>query len=245
MATFSEIQTRVRTRLIDLPAATLAEVPTLVKEAHRELQSRHNFWVMQETLDANTTALTRNLVAVPSDFKEFRLAPYYTENTGHRVQMRVAKSQRELNGFFETDDTGYPKFIIRSEATNVAGASSFEVWPLSDGQSDWSAAPSGEYRVSIPYWKYLPALSASGDTDWFTANQMGEQFMIAHAVGHGFAVNWDVEKEAEWLSIAEAKFKKIVAEDKMLWFSGHDTFTPHTGADWDNQGSSWWWKHMR
>ncbi len=245
MATFAQIQTRVRTRLIDLPSATLAEVPTLVKEAHHELQSRHNFWVMQETVSANTDALVRNLVAVPSDYKENRLEPYYTEYTGKIVPMRFAKSTRELNGIFEADDTGPPSRIIRGETTNVAGASSFEVWPLSDTQSDWSDVPSGEYRITVPYWKYLPVLSADADEDWFTNNMMGEQFIIAQAVGHGFMINWDADKEAEWLAIAESKYQKIVAEDKRLWFSGQDTFTPHQGADWANQGSSWWWKSMR
>lgn len=234
MATYSEIQTRVQTRLIDLPARTLAEVPTLVKEAHRELQSRHNFWVMQETLQATTDALVRNLVATPEDFKEFRLEPYYTEDSGFRVPMKYARSSRQLGGLFENDDDGQPRFILRGEPADAAGTSYLEVWPLSDGQSDYSAVPEGEYRISIPYWKYLPALSAGSDTDWFTGNALGEKFLIANAVAHGFAVNWDLEKETEWMGLAESAFQKLVVEDKRLWFSGHETFLPHQGAWWNN-----------
>lgn len=233
MATFTDIQNRVKTRLIDLPAATLAEVPSLVNQAMRELQSRHNFWIMQKNMAANTTAATRTLAATPSDFKEFRLEPFYTENTGYIVPMDTAKSRREINSIYETDDTGPPSYILRGEPSDDAGASSLEVWPLSDGQSDYSAAPAGEYRVTMPYWRYLPALAGGGDTNWFTAHPIGELYLINAATALGFMVNWDVSKETEWLSLADRQYTLLVAEDKKLWFSGQDTFTPHQGASWN------------
>lgn len=236
MATYLDIQNRVKTRLIDLPSTTLAEVPVLINDALRELQSRHNFWVMRKTLAANTVALTRNLVATPSDFKEFRLEPYYTENSGFKVPMRIASSRRQVNGIFEDDDDGPPRFILRGEPSSEAGASSLEVWPLSDGQSDWSAVPSGEYRVTIPYFGYVPALSANSDTNWFTNNALGEHFLINQAVAMGFAINWDLEKETEWLSLADGKYKLLVAEDKRGWLAGVETFTPHKGAWWNKDG---------
>ena len=238
MATFTDIQNRVKTRLIDLPAATLAEVPSLVNQALRELQSRHNFWVMQKKLAANTAAITRTLATTPSDFKEFRLEPYYTEYTGYVVPMAVAKSSRELNGLFETDDTGPPSYILRSDPSDDLGASTLEVWPLSESQSDYTGAPAGEYRVTVPYWRYLPALSAGGDANWFTNNLIGELYLVNAATALGFMINWDVSKETEWLSLADRQYELLIAEDKKLWLSGHDTFTPHQGAAWNkNTGS--------
>lgn len=232
MATFIDIRNRVTTRLIDLPAATLAEVPSLVNQALRELQSRHNFWVMQKKLTANTTAATRALAATPSDFKEFRLDPFYTENTGYIVPMKFAKSSRELNGLFEPDDTGMPEYILRSDPTDDAGASSIEVWPLSNTNSDYTSAPSGEYRVTVPYWRYLPALVADGDTNWFTNNLIGELYLVNAATALAFMINWDVPKETEWLSLATRQFDLLVREDKTQWFAGQDTFTPHQGVLW-------------
>jgi hypothetical protein len=242
MATFIDIKNRVRTRLIDLPAATLAEVPTLVNDALRELQDRHNFWVMQKTLTANTTADTRILAATPSDFKDFRLEPYYTDSVGTIVEMSVASSKRQVQGFFEADAEGLPQFILRGEPTTDAGASSLEVWPLSDSQSDYTVAPAGEYRISVPYWKYLPALSADGDTNWFTLNEQGVQYLINKATALGFAVNWDINKEAEWFALADRYYNMLVATDKQLWFGGQDTFTPHQGAWWNRNrvGNSCW-----
>lgn len=236
MATYSDIQARVQTRLIDLPSRTLAEVPTLVNDALRELQSRHNFWVMKKTLAANTTALTRELAPTPADFKEFREEPFYTEFTGYKVPMDIAPSARAIHGKYEDDDDGPPRYILRGEASGVTGASSLEVWPLSDGQSDYSAVPSGEYRVTVPYFGYLPALAGNDDTNWFTLNPLGEHYLFNMAVAMGFQINWDLEKQTEFLGLAEGKYKKLVDEDKRLWFSGQDTFVPHQGAWWNRNG---------
>jgi hypothetical protein len=234
MATFTDIQNRVKTRLIDLPAATLAEVPTLVNQALRELQSRHNFWVMQKNLQANTAAITRTLASTPSDFKEFRLEPFYTQSVGKAVPMEFAKSRRQVNGLFENDDTSEPQYILQSEPTNDAGASNLEVWPLSNSQSDYVSAPAGEYRITVPYWRYLPVLSGGTDTNWFTNNVLGEQYLVDKATSLGFFINWDQEKEAEWLALAEKSYGLLVSEDKHLWFSGQDTFVPHQGVRWNN-----------
>ena len=55
MATYGAIQTRVQQIIIDLPSSVTAQVPTLVKEAVRSLQVKHNFKVM-EALSSFTTA---------------------------------------------------------------------------------------------------------------------------------------------------------------------------------------------
>lgn len=240
MATFQNIQDRVKTILIDLPAATLAEIPTLVNIALRDLQSKHNFWVMRKLQTANTAAATRNLVATPSDFKEYRLNPYYTENSGAVVRMEFAKSLRQLQGMFMVTDTGTPKYIRRGEASDDLGTSSLEVWPLSNSQSDYTAAPAGEYRITIPYWRFLPELSGSGDTNWFTNNRLGEQYLVHATAGLGFSRNWDTPKETEWFALAKPFYDQLVAEDKHFDFSGQDTFTPHQGVHWMQNTKNIW-----
>lgn len=230
MATYLDIQEDVAAILIDLPAVTLAAVPKLVNFALRELQTRHNFKVMEKTLAENTVALTRNLVAKPADFKGFRNKPFYTEFSGNVVPLEVAPSKEMLLVNYETDSDGPPAYLFLGEATDDAGASSIEVWPLSDGQSDYSAVPTGEYRVSIPYWRFLSALSGDGATNWFTTHEVGEFYLVYRAVAEGFARNWDVEKQTEWLAKAQAMYELIVNEDKALMMSGSDTFAIHKGA---------------
>lgn len=225
MATFNDIQTRVQRRLIDLPTSTLAEVPELVNDALRELQSRHNFKVMEKLLDANTAALTRNLVAVPADFKEARLYPYFTPFSGKPVELELAASRQSMNQIYEPGDDGAPAFILHSEPSDL-GAAFFEVWPLSNSQSDYSAAPTGEYRVTIPYYRWLPALVLAADNNWFTNDLHGALFIINQATGYGFAMNWDVEKEAEWLALAEKEFQLISKQDKMQRLATVDTLVP-------------------
>lgn len=240
MATFLDIQGRVKRRLIDLPATTLSEVPDFVNDALHEAQLDYNFKVMEDNLNANTAAITRNLVAVPANFKEFRLQPYYTEFTGYVVDMEFAKSRRQMQGLYETDSTGPPQYILHGEATDDLGSASLEVWPLSDSQSDYSAAPAGQYRVTIPYYSFLPDLAADGSTNWFTLQRSGVLYLIARAVAQGFAVNWDTDKETEWLALAKAAHDKLVLADKRQRFAGQDTFVIHQGANWQRSRGLYW-----
>ncbi len=226
MTNFATLQTRVKRRVIDLPAAVTAEVPDLINEAVRELQDRHNFQTMQTLLTATTADLTRVLVAVPSDFKSFRGRPFRRAFLGKSVEMTVSPTRNaaEIAYGTATTDSGSPKLILRSELTNT-GTSDLEVWPLPNTLSDWS---DGLWRVVVPYWRYLPALAVDADTNWFTVNAI--PFILNKATAEGFALNWDAERNALWEARAEVKLKAAVTLDKKQVLSSVTTLVVRRGA---------------
>lgn len=224
MATYSELQTRIERRVIDLPSAVTTEIPLLINEALKELQEEHNFKVMEAIGGPYTTTLdTRTLVTIPSTFKEYRGNPYYVENTGYKVALDMAtvpNIQSALDAF-QTEDDGEPLLLLESSPTDT-GSRSWEVYPLPDGLSDYD---DGEYRIYVPYWRYLPDLSADGDTNWFTVN--AREYVIARATAEAFALDWDVEHQTEWLQKAAQYKQRVIKLDKRYWVSGVKTLVPH------------------
>lgn len=221
MATFLQLQTRVRRRVIDAPAAVVAEVPDLINEALRTIQDLHSFRVM-ETLAPVVVSVTgtRVLAPVPSDFKEFRSFPYRIDFGGRQHEFISAPDRNTVQGSYGTADTGAPEVITVSEPDDL-GVRNWEIWPLSDLASDWG---DGEYRIYVPYWRYLPPLVADGDTNWFTVN--AGRWLIEQAVADAFAVDWDEERMAVWSQRAAGEFKKVVKRDKYAAIAGVDLLVP-------------------
>lgn len=222
MATFSELQTRVRTRVIDLPTAVNNEVPALVNKAIREAQDRHNFKTMEANVSFTTTEGQRKIGDVPSDFKEFRSQPYYEEEAGDSHNLTVTANLESVLDAFGTNpdhDIGFPVVLLYNKDDE------FEVFPFPDGNSDYS---DGEYRIEVPYWKYLADLSGSDDTNWFTNNM--EWFIVFRAASDAFAIDWDEERSNYWRQQAEAEFQRGLNRDKSLKLSPVHTLVPHLGA---------------
>lgn len=223
MTTLALIRARVEVAIIDLPTHVSAAVDKLINVAHRDIQNKHNFWVMRATQSYTTTLETRSLGATPSDFKEYRDTPYFTYFQDGRVkEITVAASPRGPYGAINEEDTGYPLVITQSDPTDTLGASTQSVWPLPDGLSDYV---DGEYRIVVPYWKYMPALTGDSSTDWFTVN--AEEYIFKRAVAEGFGLDWDDEHMALWMQRAENDLKTIVKADKMRKLVGADTLVPH------------------
>lgn len=221
MATFAEIQTRVQRRVIDLPTAVSTEVPTLINEAIRELEKKHNFKVM-ETLGGayNTTESSRTLTTKPSDFKEYRGNPYFLENIGGNIDISLVANRNAVQDYYGNNDIGFPMFLLESEPTDT-GTANWEVWPLPDSNSDYS---DGEYRIYVPYWRFLPDLSDDTDTNWFTVN--ADEWIILRATAEAFAIDWDVDREVVWLKKAAIKYKEIINTDKRYRLSSVKTLVP-------------------
>ncbi len=224
---YLELQTEVERALIDLPDAVQAAVPRLVKFAHRQLQKKHNFWVMKKHLTGNTTVSTRIWQVGPSNFKAFREGedPWYEASVGSNTHFTVATDKSYITREIEVDDEGPPRYLVKSDPTDELGGFNLEVWPLPDGNSDWTDAPEGEYRIKLPYWGYLAELSADDDEDWLTIN--GDQYIINRAVAEGFALDWDAEGQTEWLGRAQEQFQEVVKLDRMMRLAGTDTLVPH------------------
>lgn len=124
-------------------------------------------------------------------------------------------------GEFSTSEIdGPPTVIALSEPTDVINTRSFLVYPMSDGNSLYTTAPAGEYRIRIPYIRLLPDLSGSQE-NWFTKN--AEEFIIYAAVSIGFYFNHDEQRGQIWVQRAAQEVQDILARDKNESFSGNTT----------------------
>lgn len=207
---FSTLQTRVQTRVIDLPAAVLTEVPTLINDAIHFLSSVHNFQVMiAETAYVTTTPfpLTHILGQIPSDWKEQRDNPYFLSNIGWTKEMLWQPDRLYVNRRWSPQDTnqiGPPRDLLLGEPVSADNPDpsnpdvdrsnlNIEVYPFPDGQSDWN---DGQYRIKVPYWRFLPDLSAGADHNWFT--DKCDRFIVDYAAADAFGLDWDEEREEVW-----------------------------------------------
>jgi len=225
MADFATIQTRVNSRLIDLPATIVTEVPLLVNQAIREAEQKHNFRVMEAEQAASTVIATRTLAAISSDFKEKRARPFYRDGQDGLLSTEIidwGSSKEDMLKRYELDDTtsdGSPRFILVDDA-----GSNYSVWPFPDGSSQWD---NGEYRVVMPYWKFLADLTGTG-TNWFTANM--EEYLIFQATAHGFMLNWDELRAVQWFTLATDKFNSGKRHDKLSRIERNIAIVPKLDA---------------
>lgn len=230
MATYLDLRTRVLRALIDTPTNIQAEVPLLVNEALSKLQNKHNFFVMQAR-QAYITAVVdppvRVLGAVPTDWKAWNGRPYYVEDLGSIHWLTIAPDRGNVEYYRNTDDTGPPRFILQAE-TDINGVGNFEIFPFPDGLADYT---DGEYRVEVPYWRYLPRLVADADTNWFLQQDDAIQYIIREATANGFELNEDDIRSDRWVLRQKATYNDIVMLDKHRWLSGMDTLVPHLGAN--------------
>ena len=229
MATFADLQTRVNRRVIDLPTAVVAEIPTLINEAIRDAEDAHNFRIMEAEVEYNTLLNTRRLpstgTSVPADWKEKRSAPWLREGEGGTLGTRPiewATSKSAIVEVYALDDTvdgGRPAHIL--EASDTV----FEVYPFPDGNSLWTTAPVGEYRVVIPYWKLLPDLVNGTDTNWFTTEM--PKYIIDQATAEAFGINWDEAREQIWAGKAAIRLQRGIRVDKRSRLEKNIILTPN------------------
>lgn len=213
MATFSALQSRVLSELIDAPTVVTTLVPTWINAAIFWLQAQHNFqvqWAENQQVTSSTPALgtsqTHVLCQLPTDWKCQRGIPYFRFFIGNVQQMEWLKTRevlyRQWNAF-DYNQVGPPCHLFVGEAenalvppvptnpsNNLVGLN-IEVYPFPDGSSDWS---DGNYRISIPYFRYLPALSAGTDANWFTLDGPQAEFVVRYAVYQGFMAMEDEQR---------------------------------------------------
>lgn len=218
--TYLELRQAVLDALIDTPTIVQNAVPRLVNQAIKRIEQRFNFKIMEANQAYLTTKFVRSLTptVLPADFKEYRGKPVYTGSLGTSREVPVAPHRDSVLRRWATDDIGDPHSLI-------VDASALEVWPLPDGVSE---DPDGEYRINLPYWKYLPNLIADGDTNWFTLN--ADQFIINWAVAEGFALDWDENRADKWEMRAEKEAHAVILTGKKQYYSESDTLVPHQGV---------------
>lgn len=223
MTTFAEIQTAVEGNLIDLPTFVSDSVPGLINRAYRSAQAKRNFWIMRAEQAYVTVEGTRLLGALPTNFKEYRGKPYHIENTGSKRRLLWVPSLDAAAGKWDAEDLSEPEGLAETLAA-TDGTGGINVYPLPDGNSDY---PDGEYRITLPYFKYLPALSADGDETWLTTE--GEAYLEAEATRYGFAKDWDEDRADYWEAQARKEWKDLVLQDKYRWLSQSETLAAYGG----------------
>lgn len=227
MANFGTLCTRVRQNIIDLPETVTNRVPELVNQAIRELAGRHNFKCMEyKTAVLTTTLHTRKLADVPADFKEYRDSPYLITAMGHVFDLGIAADEKAAMREWGTMDggeaeeellDGEPRVIVQTEPVDDDNTTAWHVYPLPDGRSDYS---DGEYRLVVPYWRFLPDLSSLGEANWFTT--YAELWIEYQATSAGFFLDWDEERGTLWKQRAAEQFLNVKNLDKRQRLSQTD-----------------------
>lgn len=240
MSTFATLQTRVQRRVIDLPSAVIAEVPTLINVALMKLQEKHDFRVMEQELAGYTLVNTHPLLAsvggspitigpTSINVKKWRGEPWFLSyNEGRPSRLTWANGRESIWGGFDQGgaislEAAQPAVLLE-EMSDDTGLRTISVYPLPDGNSDW---PDFEYRITIPYWRYFPLLISAGDHNWFTDQTSGEEFIVRWAAGEAFALNWDFQKYGVLTAAAEIHYKDLVNADKRARLGAVESFVPH------------------
>lgn len=230
MADFATIQKRVLRQVenkFDLPEALLVELPSVVNEQIRRAIDMHPWRCTQTVHSVITTVATRTLGVLPTNWRSRSWRPYYVHFSGAVTHIQWALSHEDVTQMFSDmpDDKGAPQYVFdRSAAGDLA------VYPFPDGESDYG---DGEYRIGIPYTKYLAALVNATDTNWFTDN--AENFLVYASVGEllarlqqGEAVAWMLTEDPTRAprSQADREFRRILRIDKLSQIATNPTITP-------------------
>lgn len=264
VGTYLELQTRVATRVIDLPPNVQGEVPQLVNEALFELQARHSFKCMETEIylftqynnrvlqtGASANPITPPLftwpgqsttvanydpqLGLPGGFKEFQTSasPTWVRYQDGSVRfIEIAPDRRSIYGTFTEGDNSFPSVILCAPPTANQNDSTFEVYPLPDGLSDW---PDGEYRIQVPAFTYFPNLVANTDSNWLTLNPHGEHFVIDWATAQAFGLDWDTAHQQQYTAMAELAYNRLIKQDKMFRLSSVNELAMHTRGQYQGR----------
>ena len=213
MATLSQLRGRITEHVYDAPGfVTSTVVDRWINEAVRKLQEHRNYRVMEAELAANTATATRVLVARPSNWKEAQQdRPYYRRQLGDVVFLRWAGGEEDVRKEFtynEADEKGAPRWLYEARPSDELGTRNIEVYPFPDGLSDWTSAPAGQYRIVIPYWKYLTPLTGDSAENWFTNN--AEEYIEFYGHWRAFRASWDRQRQ-------DAARQELVAMERDVW----------------------------
>lgn len=223
MPDFSTLKTRVKDYLIDVPNKTDALVGDWLNRAVVKAEERFDFKHMQVSQDYTTTVDTRVLSAtLPSGWKSLRDPPFYTRDDEFVTtqEMGHAVSAHDMRRMYAEEDDGAPDFLLFDPEDE-----SVKVYPLPDGGSDYD---DGEYRITVPYWKYSDTLVNNADTNWFTDN--AEWYLVFFAAAEGMLFNRDHEEASLYFQRAQEELSQKVRTNKETQSRRPRMLVPRTGA---------------
>lgn len=229
MATFATLKTKVQRRVADVTVGLTAEIGDLINEARIEVMDRTNFSWMKAEVDFTTLLNTRTLGVTPADWKQWRERPYWVEdNQGQTHQMLSVRSEATAEDAVETERVGSPQYLVRGMETPTTDASSLLIYPLPNGLSDYS---DGEYRVKVPYYKYLALMTADGDEDAMSLDAGLVRFIIDWACKLAYELDWNEKRASYYEGTAEKTWARMKRRNGLKVLSGINTLVPHQGAD--------------
>lgn len=225
MATIETITQRVQRRVIDRPSAVQAEIPDLVRKAHREFQERHSWDEMERREARTTTAFNPSLGTIGTDqFKEYipEEKPFWTDDLGETYFLQISFSEADVRAAFNqnpTLDFGQPRVLLHKHSTSGISGIEWKVYPNPDGLAVTST---GEYSIQIPYYRYSPF---PFESDWVT--EKAEWYITFKAASEAFGLDWDLDNELKWNARAEGEFLRLRNLDKRLRTSIVETLVPY------------------
>lgn len=230
MADFVTIQNRVLINIVSTATNLADQVPGHINSAIKDLQRTRNWQVMKrQIVDQTTLAGTRLLVPKPALWKQPRQErPWWrSQVTSGKTFMQWLPNREEANKLF-TDDAivgvGSPQFLLLGESKDAQQNQDIEVFPYPNGLSDWTVAPVGEYRITIPYWDFTADLVNPTDTNWFTEN--GERYVEYAATAAIFFKDWDETRGQAWLALAAKERLDLERLDKLQSIAPMTTLVP-------------------
>ena len=215
MSTFTQLQTRVSSNIIDANTTVQANIPVYINAAIEMIQALHNFNCMKAEIQGvlTTTSTTSHLLmTTPQGFKEPRGRPYWwagTTNVQH--QMDWVPNRTYLIKQWSADEsttTGPPTLLyidnnvtVNSSAVVTLSSAISAGMPLSYyPYSDGNGPSTSQYPIYIPYWAILPDLSNGADVNWFSTYMV--ECVVCIATRMAFEMDWDEARATYWNNLA-------------------------------------------
>lgn len=218
MATFSALTARVKEIVNDNTQVVLDNAGNYVNKAIRKIQERNNYRIMRTTATLTTTVSTRQISTLAtsfSDIKEFRETPYILHGDGTTEYIAFAQARDQIIGAFDwtnSAEQGAPRALMWDDDDTI------KVFPYPDGNS---LNGDGEYRIVVPYWKYLPDLTGV-ETNWFSVNM--SQAIEYYGAALAFYDNFDEGHGDRMMARFEREYRENRKVEKNSHFTESFTF---------------------
>ncbi len=212
MATLGEIKDEVLRVVEDhIDELTGTAVVTHIRRAQRAIEDRCAWRIQHDEFTCQVSPAS-SFYAYPDDFIAIRKSPRFIQSSSSSRYSRP----KECDSFEDLGlltEEGVPRYWRDSEGAGVS------FWPIGDSNGP-SAVSAGAYEITFPYFKRLAALSADGDTNFWTEEM--DDVLAWRAASFVFAelrdplANW-------WSSVAAARFLEIGRAYRRNQFRRRDT----------------------
>jgi hypothetical protein len=238
LATLTTILDNIRTNVIDLPAATEANLEKWVREAQRKAESAFQWINGRVELTQATTAGSNDLIDAPALMLWPLGEPFYlTGEIGSKIDMEWLPSINDradqYNESTDSDLRGAPRALFL--VYNALGLpASIEVFPKPGDQNtigEFSVA--GEYEIHIPYHSRGVLLSGGGNQEnYLTKNEDLALYIEEFASAKAMLFNHDYKNGEIMLVQAKATLKEAKKIEKrrkvpvLKWTPRRDVHAP-------------------